>query len=53
MSRHRNDVGGPPEVYIALAEMVIRAVWSLAYGIALVIVGIIQAVLNARRGQGR
>lgn len=53
MSRHRNDAGGVPEVYIALAEMVIRAVWSLAYGIALVIVGIIQAVLDAHRGQDR
>lgn len=53
MSTHRKEVSGLPEVYIALAEMVIRTVWSLAYGVALVIVGIIQAIHDAHRGQGR
>jgi hypothetical protein len=53
MSKHHDDIGGLPEIYIALAEMVVRTVWSLAYGVALVIVGMIQAVLDAHRGQGR
>ena len=53
MSKHHDDIGGLPELYIALAEMVIRTMWSLAYGVALVIVGMIHAVLDAHRGQGR
>ena len=53
MSKHHDDGGGLTEIYIALAEMVIRTVWSLAHGVALVIVGMIKAVLHAHRGQGR
>lgn len=53
MSKHHDDGGGLPEIYVALAEMVIRTVWSLAYGVAVVIVEIIRAVLDSRRGQGR
>lgn len=51
MSRRNRDRGGLPEAYIALAEIIIRAVWSLAYGIALVIVGILQTVLSTHRSR--
>lgn len=53
MSKHHDDVGGLSELYIALAEMVIRTVWALAYGVALVIVGIVQTAIDAHRSQGR
>jgi hypothetical protein len=49
MSRHNHDIGGLPEAYIALVEIVVRTAWSLAYGIALVIVGILQTVLALHR----
>ena len=49
MSRHNHDTGGLPEAYIALAEIIVRTVWSLAYGIALVIVGILQTILTTHR----
>jgi len=51
MSRHNRDRGGLPEACIALAEIIIRTVWSLAYGIALVIVGILQTVLSTYRSR--
>lgn len=51
MSRHHDDLGGLPEAYIALVEMIVRTVWTLAYGVALVIVGIIQTVLGAHRSR--
>jgi len=51
MSRRNHDSGGLPEAYIALAEIIVRTVWSLAYGIALVIVGVLQTVLATNRGR--
>ena len=51
MSRHHDDMGALPEAYIAPVEIVIRTVWTLAYGLALVIVGIIQTILEANRGR--
>jgi hypothetical protein len=49
MSRRNQDSGGLPEAYIAVAEIIVRTVWSLAYGTALVIVGILQAALATHR----
>jgi hypothetical protein len=51
MSRRNYESGGLPEAYIALAEIIVRMIWSLAYGIALVIVAILQAVLATYRGR--
>lgn len=51
MRRHTRDRGGLPEAYIALAEIIVRTVWSLAYGIALVIMGILQTVLSTYRSR--
>lgn len=51
MSKHHDAGGGLPEIYIVLAEMVIRTVWSLAYAVALVILGILQTVFDAHRGR--
>lgn len=51
MRRRNYDSGGVPEAYIALAEIIIRTVWSLAYGIALVIVGILQTVFATHRSR--
>ena len=52
MSRHHDDMGGLPEAYIAPVNIAIRTIWTLAYGLALVIVGIIQTAYDNHRDRG-
>lgn len=49
MSRHDDPMGGLVNGTILLGDLAIRAVWCLAYGLAQLLVALVQAILAAGR----